>query len=215
MAERRHRRVRGECRALRGSVGRAVALFCLPVLFWALLWALWPARVDAADVADSAADTDSPDKNSASRTLLPEDSPLSPLVNDAHLSGGLYFFGRDRQRYDVERKTYRTNLRHGSLQANLDLVSGYAWDHLGFDFGVFTSHDLFNYGAPDHEMGYVPWQDPWHPDWSRHFTLSGVSIYKAALKAKAGPAWLRAGWLQPEGPGVLGVNWSIMPGSWR
>lgn len=64
-------------------------------------------------------------------------------------------------------------------------------------------------------MGYVPWQDPWHPDWSRHFTLSGVSIYKAALKAKAGPAWLRAGWLQPEGPGVLGVNWSIMPGSWR
>ncbi|WP_302735995.1 OprD family outer membrane porin [uncultured Desulfovibrio sp.] len=201
MAEQQQRLVPGGFRTLR--------LLCLPALFWALLWALWPVHADAADVADS------PDKGSPARTLLPEDSPLSPLVNDAHLSGGLYFFGRDRQRYDVDRKTYRTNLRHGSLQANLDLVSGYAWDHLGFDFGAFTSHDLFNYGAPDHEMGYVPWQDPWHPDWSRHFTLSGVSIYKAALKAKAGPAWLRAGWLQPEGPGVLGVNWSIMPGSWR
>lgn len=140
---------------------------------------------------------------------------LERLFDDARVTGGLYFFGRDRQRYDTERKTYKTNLRHGSLQANLDLVSGYAWEHLGVDFGVFTSHDLFNYGSPDHEMGFMPWQDPWHPDWGKHFTLSDVSIYKAALKAKAGPAWIRAGWLQPEGPGVLGVNWSIMPGTWR
>lgn len=76
------------------------------------------------------------------------------------LPGGLYFFGRDRRRYDTERKTYKTNLRHGSLQANLDLVSGYAWEHLGVDFGVFTSHDLFNYGAPDHEMASCPGRIP-------------------------------------------------------
>ena len=42
-------------------------------------------------------------------------------------------------------------------------------------------------------------------------------MYKAALKAKAkaGPAWAKAGWFQPTGPGVLGVNWSIMPGTYR
>ena len=76
MAEQQQRLVPGGFRTLR--------LLCLPALFWALLWALWPVHADAADVADS------PDKGSPARTLLPEDSPLSPLVNDAHLSGGFH-----------------------------------------------------------------------------------------------------------------------------
>lgn len=133
----------------------------------------------------------------------PEPGGLERLYDDARITGGLYFFGRDRRRYDTERKTYKTNLRHGSLQANLDLVSGYAWEHLGVDFGVFTSHDLFNYGAPDHEMGFMPWQDPWHPDWDKHFTLTDVSVYKAALKAKAGPAMAQSGLAPARRAGVL------------
>ena len=72
-----------------------------------------------------------------------------------------------------------------------------------------------NKGAVDHEMGFEPWGDPWHPDWSKRRTDDGVSVYKAALKAKAGPAWPRRDGSSPRGRGVLGVNWSIMPGTYR
>ena len=67
------------------------------------------------------------------------------------------------------------------MQANADFVSGFAGGWLGFDFGVFGSHDLMNKGAVDHEMGFEPWGDPWHPDWSKRRTDDGVSVYKAAL----------------------------------
>lgn len=137
------------------------------------------------------------------------------FFDEAELSGGIYFFRRDRRRYDVDKRRYETNLNHASMQANVDFVSGFAGGWLGFDFGVFGSHDLLNKGAVDHEMGFEPWGDPWHPDWSKRSTEDGASVYKAAVKAKAGPFWARGGWFQPAGPGVLGVNWSIMPGTYR
>ncbi|MDL2272596.1 OprD family porin [Desulfovibrio sp. OttesenSCG-928-I05] len=137
------------------------------------------------------------------------------FFDDADLSGGVYFFRRYRPRYDTEQGRYGPNLNHASLQANLDFSSGFIGGHIGADFGIFGSHDPFNKAAVDHEMGFVPWNDPWHPDWSKRSTDDGASIYKAALKAKAGPLWGRAGLLQPQGPGVLGVNWSFMPGTYR
>lgn len=158
MAQRHGSRIPGDFRRQRHGVWLAAVLCCL----LGLLCLPGPAPVAATppNLADSVKPLDSADHAVADPPGLFADSPLRPFWHDARVSGGLYFFGRDRRRYDVERKTYRTNLRHGSLQANLDLVSGYAWDHLGFDFGVFTSHDLFNYGAPDHEMGFEPWRDP-------------------------------------------------------
>ncbi len=141
------------------------------------------------------------------------------FFDDADISGGVYFFRRDRRRYDVETKRYATNLNHATAQANVDFVSGFVGDHLGFDFGVFAAHDALNKGAVDHEMGFVPWGNPWHPDWSRRKTEDGASVYKAALKFRAdstwGNYWAKAGYFQPTGPGVLGVNWSIMPGTYR
>ena len=139
----------------------------------------------------------------------------SGFFGNAEIRGGLYFFQRYRARYDVAADHYRENLNHASTQTSLDFISGLAGDVWGMDIGVFGSHDLYNSGAVDHEMGFVPWPDPWRPDWSKKRTRSGASLYKAAVKAKVGPAWIRAGLYQPEGPGVLGVNWSIMPGSYR
>ncbi|OXS28669.1 MAG: hypothetical protein BCS36_02200 [Desulfovibrio sp. MES5] len=133
----------------------------------------------------------------------------------AEIKGGVYYFRRDRKRYDVKTETYEENLNHSSLQGNVEFNSGFAGGVLGADFGVFGSHDLFNSGAVDHEMGFVPWSNPWHPDWSKTSTKDGSSIYKAVVKAKLGNFWTRAGLYQPEGPGVLGVNWSIMPGTYR
>ena len=138
----------------------------------------------------------------------------TPFLDDADISGGMYYFWRDRLRYDPATKDYDTNLNHGSLQANAEFVSGYLGGLIGVDFGVFGSHDIFNHGAVDHEMGFEPWHDPWHPDWGNTSTIDGFSVYKAAVKLKAGPVWAKAGYFQPSGPGVLGVNWSIMPGAY-
>ena len=137
------------------------------------------------------------------------------FFDDASLSGGAYYFRRSRKRYDVDLDRYMTNLDHSTLQANVDFTSGFLGEAIGIDFAVFGSTDTHNHGAVDHEMNFIPWSDPWHPDWSKTKTKDGFSIYKAALKAKAGPAWGRAGYFQPAGPGVLGVNWSIMPGTYQ
>lgn len=139
----------------------------------------------------------------------------TPFLDNAEITGGIYFFWRDRLRYEPTTGDYATNLNHASLQANADFVSGYLGNVLGFDVGIFGSHDLFNHGAVDHEMGFEPWHDPWHPDWDNTSTLDAFSVYKAAVKLKAGPVWAQAGYFQPSGPGVLGVNWSILPGTWR
>ena len=137
------------------------------------------------------------------------------FFDDAEINGGLYSFRRYRTRYDVSTGSYETNLNHWSLQAGAEFSSGFIGDVIGFDFGAFASHDPFNKGAVDHEMGFVPWSDPWHPDWSKKNTKDDASIYRAAVKAKAGPVWGKAGYYQPSGPGVLGVNWSFMPGTYR
>ena len=179
---------------------------CIVAVAYTLLAVL--TAVPAAANEDLAPETQGQDSREAFRTG-------TRFFDEAEVSGGLYFFRRDRRRYDVDKGRYGTNLNHASVQANADFVSGFAGGWLGFDFGVFGSHDLMNKGAVDHEMGFEPWGDPWHPDWSKRRTDGGVSVYKAALKAKAGPAWAKAGWFQPTGPGVLGVNWSIMPGTYR
>ncbi len=137
------------------------------------------------------------------------------LFDEGGLSGGVYYFQRDRRRQDLKSGEYKRNLDHSTVQANAEYASGFAGGVLGFDFGVFGSADTHNNGAVDHEMNFVPWGDPWHPDWSETRTENGFSIYKANIKAKAGPAWGHAGYFQPSGPGVLGVNWSIMPGTYR
>ncbi len=137
------------------------------------------------------------------------------FFDDAGVSGGIYYFQRDRRRYNPETGDYHVNLNHATAQANAEFVSGFAGGVVGVDFGVFGSADLKNSGAVDHEMNFLPWGDPWHPDWSNTETKDGFSIYKAHLKAKGGPVWGKAGYFQPSGPGVLGVNWSIMPGTYE
>ncbi len=101
------------------------------------------------------------------------------------------------------------------MQAGADFISGFAGGFLGVDLGAFGTYDLYNHASPDHEMSFFPWRDPWHADWSKKDPENGASLYKAHLKAKAGPAWAKAGYFQPSGPGVLGVNWSLYPGTYQ
>lgn len=137
------------------------------------------------------------------------------FFDDAGLSGGIYYFQRDRRRYDVERGRYTNNLNHATLQANADFASGFIGGVIGLDLAVFGSHDIKSTGSPDHEMNFFPWDNPWHPNWDRKRTEDGASVYKALIKARGGPFWGMGGFFQPTGPTTLGVNWSIMPGTYR
>ena len=139
----------------------------------------------------------------------------NPFWRDANLSGALYYFQRYRERYNVDDGRYHTNLSHATTQASAEFSSGYLGGIVGLDIGAFGAVDLYNHGAPDHEMNFFPWRDPWHPDWGAEKADNGASVYKAHLKFKAGPAWGKIGYFQPAGPGVLGVNWSFLPGTYQ
>ena len=185
----------------RRVAARLLTLLCLLAAFSSC-----PARAED-DTAPATAGAEEGKKRSFSTG--------TDFLDDADLTGGVYYFQRDRRRYDTAKGGYATNLDHTTLQGNVDFTSGFLGGIVGIDFAAFGSADIHNHGAVDHEMSFVPWSDPWHPDWSETRTRDGVSIYKAAIKAKAGPLWGRAGYFQPAGPGVLGVNWSIMPGTYQ
>jgi hypothetical protein len=140
-------------------------------------------------------------------------------LRQTEISGSLMYFQRNRERYRIDEDRFGVNLRHQTLQGKIDLSTPYFLDgSLGVDMGVFATTDLGNSaGAPDHEISFFPWRTPWSPDWSRRDARGGFSLYRAHLKLRRatgdGLWWGKLGYFQPQGPGVLGVNWSLMPGT--
>lgn len=178
----------------------------MAVLGWSLFLAAAPVSAEE-DTAPATAGAEEEKKRSFSTGV--------GFFDEADLGGGLYYFQRDRRRYDKQKGRFATNLNHATIQANADFSSGFVGGLAGIDLGVFGSADLHNSGAVDHEMNFLPWSNPWHPDWNKTETRDGVSVYKAYLKIKTDPVWAKAGYFQPSGPGVIGVNWSIMPGTYQ
>jgi len=135
------------------------------------------------------------------------------------VSGNLFYFNRHRKRYDVNEGRYLDNLHHQALQGSVDISSPYYGNVLGFELGLFSATDLANSTGPDHEMSFFPWRDPWSPDWSKRDAKSGNSLYRAHLKLRhvmgERQFWGKVGYFQPTGPGVIGVNWSLMPGTYQ
>ena len=51
------------------------------------------------------------------------------FIDDSTLTGGIYYWQRERDRKDVtDGDKYKTNLSHSTWNANLDFQSGYAAD---------------------------------------------------------------------------------------
>ena len=50
------------------------------------------------------------------------------FIDDSSLTGGIYYWQRQRDRKDVSTGEYKTNLSHSTWNANLDFSSGYAAD---------------------------------------------------------------------------------------
>ncbi|MDR0672597.1 MAG: OprD family outer membrane porin [Zoogloeaceae bacterium] len=134
------------------------------------------------------------------------------------VSGSLIYFQRNRERYRVDTQRFERNLHHRTLQGNIEIASPFLGDTAGFDLGAFATLDLHNSGSPDHEISFFPWSDPWSADWSKKDAQGGASLYRAHLKLRQRREdslwWGKLGYFQPSGPGVLGVNWSLMPGTY-
>lgn len=135
------------------------------------------------------------------------------------VSGNLFYFNRHRKRYDVGEGRFLDNLKHQTLQGNIDISTPFYADVIGFDLGLFATTDIANSASPDHEMSFFPWNNPWSPDWSKQDARSGTSLYRAYLKLQQTTGdrrfWGKVGYFQPSGPGVIGVNSSLMPGTYR
>ena len=138
------------------------------------------------------------------------------FVDDSVLTGGIYYWQRERDRKDVtDNDKYKTNLNHSTWNANLDFQSGYAADMFGFDIAAFTAIEMAENGDSGHpnEIAFSKKNKGYKEDYSGD--KSGISLYKAAAKFKYGPVWARAGYIQPTGQTLLAPHWSFMPGTYQ
>ncbi|KMV36097.1 chitoporin ChiP [Franconibacter pulveris] len=137
------------------------------------------------------------------------------FIDDSTLTGGLYYWQRERDRKDVAEDKYKTNLSHATWNGNLDFSSGYAADLFGVDLALFTAIEMAENGDSAHpnEIAFSSSNKAYDEDWSGD--KSGVSLYKAAAKFKYGPLWARAGYIQPTGQTLLAPHWSFMPGTYQ
>ncbi|WP_068978098.1 OprD family outer membrane porin [Aeromonas sp. EERV15] len=142
------------------------------------------------------------------------------FADDAKLSGGLFYFQRDRQRIQggaAGDGKYHSNLSHGTAQAALNFNSGYAWNFIGLDLGGFGAYDLSidesNGVNEENEFSFIgkKWGDKMDG-----VAEGGFSLSNAALKFKLGDSvTAKGGYTQLYVPGVIGVNWSYQPGTYR
>ncbi|WP_333893608.1 chitoporin ChiP [Atlantibacter subterraneus] len=137
------------------------------------------------------------------------------FVEDSTLTGGIYYWQRERDRKDVVEDKYKTNLSHSTWNANLDFQSGYINDIFGLDIAAFTALEMAEAGDSAHpnEIAFSSSNKAYDEDWSGD--KSGISLYKAAAKMKLGPVWARAGYIQPTGQTLLAPHWSFMPGTYQ
>lgn len=137
------------------------------------------------------------------------------FIDGSTLTGGIYYWQRERDRKDVTTDEYKTNLSHATWNANLDFQSGYLADMFGLDLAVFTAIEMAESHESGHpnEIAFSSSNKAYREDWRGD--KSGISLYKAAAKFKYGPVWARAGYLQPTGQTLLAPHWSFMPGTYQ
>lgn len=140
------------------------------------------------------------------------DAKAEGFIDDSTLTGGIYYWQRERDRKDVtDGDKYKTNLSHSTWNANLDFQSGYAADMFGIDVAAFTAIEMGESSESGHpnEIAFSSRNKTYDEDYSGD--KSGISLYKAAAKFKFGPAWARAGYIQPTGQTLLARTGALCP----
>jgi len=148
--------------------------------------------------------------------VMTPEAKAEGFIDDSTLTGGIYYWQRERDRKDVtDNDKYKTNLSHSTWNANLDFQSGYAADMFGIDIAAFTAIEMAESSESGHpnEIAFSSKNKGYDEDYSGD--KSGISLYKAAAKFKYGPVWARAGYIQPTGQTLLAPHWSFMPGTYQ
>ncbi len=145
----------------------------------------------------------------------PTAAHASGFVDDATLTGGVYYFQRERDRKDVTTDKYNTNLSHGTWNAGLLYSSGYAAGIIGLDVGAFGVVDMIDSDSSAHpnEIALSKSKKTYDENWSGD--RSGANLYRAAIKVKQGPFWSNIGLIQPSGQTLLGTQWGFYPGTYQ
>lgn len=162
-----------------------------------------------------ASDDTNPPLHDAEESQERSFSTGTAFFDDGKVTGSFYYFQRKRMRYSLADDRYHNNLDHATTGVGAEFSSGFIGDVIGVDVGAFTAHDLWNSNLAFHELSFFPARDPWHINWGAEHPDNGVSLHKALVKVRHGNAWGKAGYFQPTGPGTLGVNWSVYPGTYR
>ncbi|MET4696248.1 OprD family outer membrane porin [Endozoicomonas lisbonensis] len=129
------------------------------------------------------------------------------FLKDAKISGNIYNMTRIRDRRDDVSDRFKENLYHSTTLVNLDFISGLLGNLFGLDAGVFGTWDLWNSGTS--QLGEMSLID------DKGRIKNGMTFYKAAARLEYNRFKAHAGYIQPSAPGVLGVNWSFVPGTYR
>lgn len=147
--------------------------------------------------------------------VMAPEAQAEGFIDDSTLTGGVYYWQRQRDRKDVETGDFKTNLSHSTWNANLDFNSGYAADMFGIDVAAFTAIEMAESSESGHpnEIAFSSRNRTYDEDYSGD--KSGISLYKAAGKFKYGSVWARAGYIQPSGQTLLAPHWSFMPGTYQ
>ena len=85
----------------------------------------------------------------SSLAITPE-AKAEGFIDDSTLTGGIYYWQRERDRKDVTEDKYKTNLSHSTWNANLDFQPGYAADMFGLDIAAFTATEMAENGDSGH-----------------------------------------------------------------
>ncbi|MDN8599151.1 OprD family outer membrane porin [Citrobacter enshiensis] len=139
--------------------------------------------------------------------------------DDSHLTGGIYYSQRYRDKRDMTPGSenygdYVEDLHHSTFNANLDFISGYAADFIGFDIAGFAAANLSTGNAAHpNEISLSSANQRWGEDWSGD--KGGFNLYKAALKFKHDNYWMRSGYIQPSGQTLLATHWGFVPGAYQ
>ncbi|MUG28583.1 OprD family outer membrane porin [Aeromonas salmonicida] len=154
------------------------------------------------------------------------------FADDAKLSGGVFYFQRERDRKQAQDAhyndkgeyvpaqdgKYHSNLSHSTAQLALNFNSGYAWDVVGIDIGGFGAANLAvdESNGVNEENEFSFWGNSWGAG-GDGLSENGASLSTAALKLKfmEGAVTAKGGFTQLNVPGILGVNWSYQPGTYR
>lgn len=102
-----------------------------------------------------------------STIILIPNSYGESFIDESSLTGGLYYWQRDRDRKELDPnsenyKKYSANLQHSTFNASLDFSSGYFIDVIGLDLAAFSAVELSNSGpAAPNELGFSDGKTRW------------------------------------------------------